>query len=62
MKGVGNLQPRMEYLWYTRIHPTLNRVIPGKMYFERDCKKFENPVHRYEDLEISTLPSDCREH
>ena len=54
MRGIGNLQPRMEYLWYTRLHPTLNRVTPGKLYFERDCKKFDNPIEKYEELEIVT--------
>ena len=54
IRGIGNLQPRMEYLWYTRLHPTLNIVTPGKLYFERDCKKFENPIEKYEELEIVT--------
>jgi hypothetical protein len=44
IKGYGRLDARMEYLWYSRIKPTLNKVIAGHNYYKRDCEKYNYDV------------------
>lgn len=44
VKGYGRLDARMEYLWYSRIQPTLNKHIAGHHYYKRDCERYNYDV------------------
>jgi hypothetical protein len=46
--GWGRLAPRMEYLWFKRLNPNLNKVVPGHYYYLRDCEKYPDPLVDYE--------------
>ncbi len=46
--GWGRLAPRMEYLWFKRLNPNLNKVVPGHYYYLRDCEKYPDPLADYE--------------
>jgi hypothetical protein len=46
--GWGRLAPRMEYLWFKRLNPNLNKVVPGHYYYLRDCEKYPDPLPDYE--------------
>ena len=53
VKGYGKLSPRMEFLWYKKLLPVTNKVIPGHRYYLRDLKKHskEDLINQYEYFE-----------
>jgi hypothetical protein len=46
--GWGRLAPRMEYLWFKRLNPNLNKVVPGNNFYARDKRKCPDPLVHYE--------------
>src|SRR5210317_1255716 len=46
--GWGRLAPRMEYLWFKRLNPNLNKVVPGNNFYARDKRKCPDPLADYE--------------
>ena len=55
VKGYGKLSPRMEFLWYKKLLPNTNKVIPGHRYYLRDLKKHskEDLLNQYEYFETT---------
>jgi len=53
IKGYGRLCPRMEYMWYIRLEPTINKLVPGLHYYQRDLRRYEgaDPFGAYEELD-----------
>jgi len=43
----------MEYMWYTRLEPTINKLVPGLHYYKRDKVRYEgeDPFGAYEELD-----------
>jgi hypothetical protein len=58
VEGWGKLSPRMEYLWYKRLYPKLNKTVPGIKYFSRDEKRHEKVYNSYEGFERVYRVSD----
>ena len=51
--GFGSLQPRLEYLWYMRLKPSLNKHAAGVRYYERDKMRHGDvdPFGIYEEFD-----------
>ena len=49
--GWGKIEPRIEYLWYQRERPTLNKICAGGYYFKRDNKRHNEVIKNYEHFE-----------
>jgi hypothetical protein len=48
VKGWGRLAPRMEFLWFKRLNPNINRIVPGNNFYARDKRKYPDPLADYE--------------
>ena len=51
VNGYGRLEPRLEFYWFKKKNPNLNKVTPGVNYYNRDLRKYDEPLEEYEKLE-----------
>ncbi len=42
--GYGRLEPRLEFFWFKKIVPNLNKNIPGINYYNRDLRNYDEPL------------------
>ena len=56
--GWGKIEPRLEYLWYQREKPTLNKICAGGHYFKRDNKRHSEVIKNYEHFETKFRITD----